>query len=93
MFLHKLMHDLVCKFVYIGDKEFGESVDVHKNRVIVKSGTKFYAIPLDLIVKTEKEKIILKEFDKKEAELEGKKWVKEKSKPVSLEELKKYGFE
>ncbi len=86
------MKDLICKFVYVGEELFGESIDVHKNSLIVKSGAKFYAIPLDLVKKTEGDRVYVDKFDRKNAEKEGKKWMEEKSKPVSLEELKKYGF-
>ncbi len=86
------MKDLICKFVYVGEELFGESIDVHKNALIVKSGAKFYAIPLDLVKKTEGDRVYVDKFDRKKAEKEGKKWMEEKSKPVSLEELKKYGF-
>jgi len=86
------MHDLICKYVYRDGKEYGESIDVHENRLIVKVGSNFIAIPLESIEKVDEERIFVGEFDGKEAEEIGKKWMEEKSKPVSLEELKTFGF-
>ncbi|RUM33234.1 MAG: hypothetical protein DSY33_05040 [Archaeoglobus sp.] len=86
------MDDLVCKFVYVGGDMFGESIDVHKNMLIVKVKSKFYAVPMKLVKKVEGDKIYIENFDIKRAETEGERWVKEKSKPVSIEELGKYGF-
>ena len=86
--------ELICKFVYIeGESEpFGESIDVHRGMLIVKAGSKFYAVPENSVKKVEKDSIYIEKFDRKKAEKEGKKWIEEKSKPVSLEELRKYGF-
>ncbi len=84
--------ELVCKYVYVDGEQFGESIDLHRGKLIVKVGSKFYAVEEKFIKKIEKDKIFLEKFDRKKAEKEGKKWMEEKSKPVSLEELKKYGF-
>jgi hypothetical protein len=86
------MQDLICKFVYLDGREIGESVDVHRDRLIVKVGGDFIAIPLDRVEKVEDEKIYLKQFDEKSAEKAGQEWFEEKSKPVSIEELKIFGF-
>ncbi|AEA46629.1 DUF5749 family beta-barrel protein [Archaeoglobus veneficus] len=86
------MQDLICKYVYKDGKEFGESIDVYKDRLIIKVGTDFFAVSLDRVEKVEGDKVYIKDFDSKEAIEEGKKWIEEKSKPVSLEELKAYGF-
>lgn len=92
--MSKRSAELVCKFVYVeGESElFGESIDLHRGMLIVKAGSKFYAVPENSIKRVEKDSVYIEKFDKKKAEKEGKKWIEEKSKPVSLEELKKYGF-
>ncbi len=87
------MHEFVCKFVYLGEKEFGECIDVDNGKIIVKFRDKFYAVPMDKVERVERDRVVLREFDKRKAEKDGTKWIEEKSKPVTLEELKKYGFE
>lgn len=85
--------ELVCKYVMKGEESIGESIDVHKDRLIVKVGSDFLAVSVNNIEKVESDKIYVSEFDQKRAEDAGKKWIDEKSKPVSLEELKVFGFE
>lgn len=85
--------ELVCKFVMKGDESIGESIDVHNERLIVKVGSDFLAVSVNNIEKVESDKIYVSDFDHKKAEDAGKKWIDEKSKPVSLEELKMFGFE
>ncbi|MFO7968226.1 MAG: DUF5749 family beta-barrel protein [Archaeoglobaceae archaeon] len=85
--------ELVCKYVMRGGESIGESIDVHKDRLIVKVGSDFLAVSMKNIEKVESDKIYVSEFDQKKAEDAGKKWIDEKSKPVSLEELKVFGFE
>lgn len=85
--------ELVCKFVMKGDESIGESIDVHNERLIVKVGSDFLAVSVNNIEKVESDKIYVSDFDHKKAEDAGKKWINEKSKPVSLEELKMFGFE
>ncbi len=84
--------DLICKFVYLGDKEIGETIDIYEERLIVKMGAEFAAIPMKNLEKMEGEKIYVSSYDEKDAIEVGKKWVDEKSKPVSIEELKIFGF-
>lgn len=84
--------DLICKYVFRGEESFGESIDVHNDRLIVKVGAEFLAIPKKCIETVDSDKIVLAEFDENDAREAGKKWVEEKSKPVSFEELKSYGF-
>jgi Tfp pilus assembly protein PilP len=86
------MHELVCKFVVRKGEDFGESIDVYKNNLIVKVGSEFIGISLGKIEKVEDEKIYISDFDEKEAEALGRKWMVEKSKPVSFEELKIFKF-
>ncbi len=86
------MQDLICKYVYRDGKEYGESIDVYEGRLIVKVGSDFLAIPLESVERVEEDKVFIKDFDGRDAEKSGKKWIEEKSKPVSLEELKSYGF-
>ncbi len=85
--------ELVCKFVMKGGESIGESIDVHNDRLIVKVGSDFLAVSVNNIERVESDKIYVTEFDHKKAEDAGKKWIDEKSKPVSLEELKMFGFE
>ncbi len=85
------MDDLICKYVVKDGKRIGESVDVYENCLIVKVGGEFIAIPKSCIVKVEAENVHVKDFDEKSAKELGEIWVVEKSKPVSLEELKRYG--
>jgi hypothetical protein len=82
------MHDLVCKFVIRKGENFGESIDVYNDYLIIKIGSEFIGVALSKIEKVEAEKVYISDFDEKEAEELGKKWVNEKSKPISLEELK-----
>ncbi|MBO8182567.1 MAG: hypothetical protein H0Z28_07210 [Archaeoglobus sp.] len=84
--------DLICKFVYLGDKEIGETIDIYEEKLIVKMGAKFAAIPLQKIERVDGEKVYLSAYDEKRAFEDGKKWEDEKSKPVSIEELKIFGF-
>lgn len=84
--------DLICMYVFKGDKEFGESIDVYNDYLIVKVGAEFLAVPRKCIKSVEDGKIILSDFDEGEAKELGRKWMEEKSKPVTLEELKSYGF-
>lgn len=85
--------ELVCKYVMKGEESIGESIDVHKDRLIVKVGPDFLAVSVNNIQKVESDKIYVSDFDQKNAADAGKKWIDEKSKPVSLEELKMFGFE
>lgn len=80
--------DLICKYVVKDGKDFGESIDVHDDSLIVKSGSDFFAVSVNSIEKVESDKIYISEFDKNQAKNLGKKWIDEKSKPLSLEELK-----
>jgi len=84
--------DLICKFVYLGDKEIGETIDIYEERLIVKMGAEFAAIPMKNMEKVEGEKIYITSYNEKDALEVGKKWVDEKSKPVNIEELKIFGF-
>lgn len=84
---------MICKFVFKGDEEIGESIDVYNEHLIVKVEADFIAIPLKNIEKVEDDKILISEFDESEAKKVGEKWVVEKSKPISLEELRGFGFE
>lgn len=83
--------DLICRFVFKDGKEFGESIDLFDNHLIVKVYDKFIAIPMKC-VSFDGEKITITEFDEQKALELGIKWV-EKSKAVSEEELKNFGFE
>ncbi len=84
--------DLICKFVYLGDKEIGETIDIYEEKLIVKMGAEFAAIPMKNVERVEGEKIYVLPYDENDAFKVGKKWVEEKSKPVSIEELKIFGF-
>jgi hypothetical protein len=84
--------DLICKFVYLEEKEVGETIDVYEQRLIVKMGAKFAGIPLKNIEKVDGEKVYISGYDEGEAFEIGEKWEEEKSKPVSMEELKIFGF-
>ncbi len=84
--------DLICKFVIKDGKKIGESIDVYENNLIVKIGSDFIGIPIDCIIEVDKENIKVKDFDIMLAKEVGKKWIEEKSKPVSLEELEKMGL-
>ncbi|ADB58755.1 DUF5749 family beta-barrel protein [Archaeoglobus profundus] len=84
--------EMICKFVVKDGKIIGESIDVFENNLIVKSGSDFIGIPLESVVEVDKERITVKDFDESLAKEVGKKWMVEKSKPVSLEELEKMGL-
>jgi len=84
---------LLCKYVVKNGENFGESIDIHGDNLIVKVGSEFLGVSIKKIEKVESDKIYISDFDMKEAENLGKKWIDEKSKPVSLEELKIFGFE
>ncbi len=84
--------DLICMYVFKGEENFGESIDVYMDYLIVKVGSEFLAVPKKAIKSVDGDRIILDDFDEKEAREVGRKWIEEKSKPVSLEELKSYGF-
>ncbi|MDK2876906.1 MAG: hypothetical protein PWQ22_1316 [Archaeoglobaceae archaeon] len=82
--------DLICRFVFKDGKEFGESIDVYDNHLIVKVRERFIAVPMKC-VSFDGEKIMLTDFDEEKALELGIKWV-EKSKAVTEEELKNFGF-
>ncbi|AAB89165.1 MULTISPECIES: DUF5749 family beta-barrel protein [Archaeoglobus] len=84
--------DLICMYVFKGEESFGESIDVYGDYLIVKVGTEFLAVPKKSIKSVEDGRIVIGEFDEEEARELGRKWLEEKSKPVTLEELKSYGF-
>ncbi len=83
--------DLICRFVRKDGREIGESIDVFDGHLIIKSSERFFGIPLDS-VKEDGEYLVITEFDEENARNIGERWIEEKSKPVSLEELEKYGF-
>ncbi len=85
--------ELVCKYVMKGEESIGESIDVHNDQLIVKVGSEFLGVSVNNIEKVESDKIYVSDFDHEKAENVGKKWVDEKSNPVSMEELKMFGFE
>ncbi len=84
--------DLICKFVVKDGKVIGESIDVYDNHLIVKAGEEFFGIPMDCVVSVGREKVFVRDFDFERSKEVGKRWVEEKSKPVSLEELKRLGL-
>jgi len=84
---------MICKFVFKGEEAIGESIDVYNEHLIVKVEANFIAIPVKNIEKVEGDRIVISDFDENEAKTIGEKWVIEKSKPISLEELKAFGFE
>jgi len=84
--------DLICMYVFKGEKEFGESIDVYGDYLIVKVGAEFLAVPKKSIKSVDGDRIVLSDFNEEEARNVGRKWMDEKSKPVTLEELKSYGF-
>uniref|UniRef100_A0A7C4W531 PRC-barrel domain-containing protein n=1 Tax=Geoglobus ahangari TaxID=113653 RepID=A0A7C4W531_9EURY len=84
--------DLICKFVEKNGKKIGESIDVYDGYLIVKKSDVFFGIPTDSIKEVKDEVIIVSEFDEEKGAEIGRRWVEMKSKPVSVEELKKYGF-
>ena len=84
--------EMICKFVVKDGKVIGESIDGFENTLIVKSGSDFIGIPLENVVDVDRERITVKDFDEKIAREVGKRWIVEKSKPVSLEELEKMGL-
>ena len=84
--------EMICKFVVKGNENIGESIDVFENYLIVKVGGEFIGIPLDKVVKVDKETIIVRDFDTSSAKEVGRRWIEEKSKPVSFKELEKMGL-
>ncbi len=84
--------DLTCKFVFKEGSLFGESIDVYGNYLIIKVESSFLAVPKDCIEKVEGDSITIGDFDVEKAKEVGGRWMEEKSKPVSLEELKGFGF-
>ncbi|WP_457591088.1 DUF5749 family beta-barrel protein [Geoglobus sp.] len=83
--------DLICRFVRKDGKEIGESIDVFDGYLIIKSSGSFFGVPLSA-VREDGEVLEVQEYDEEEARKVGERWIEEKSKPVSLEELEKYGF-
>ncbi len=84
--------DLICKFVERNEERIGESIDVYNGYLIVKRLDKFFGIPIDVIEEIRSDVIIVSDFDEESGKEVGKKWIEEKSKPLSIDELKKYGF-
>ncbi len=84
--------DLICKFVERNEERIGESIDVYNGYLIVKKLDKFFGIPIDVIEEIRSDVIIVSDFDEESGKEVGKKWIEEKSKPLSMDELKKYGF-
>ncbi len=83
--------DLICRFVHKDGREIGESIDIFDGHLIIKSSGNFFGVPLEA-VKEDGEFLVISDFDEKRARDVGEKWIEEKSKPVSLEELERYGF-
>ncbi len=77
--------DLICRFVYKDGKEFGESIDVFENHLIVKVHDKFIAVPLE-VVSFDGEKIYIGDFDEKMALEIGNRWLS-KSRAYDEKEL------
>lgn len=86
-----ILMDLICRFVRKDGEEIGESIDVFDGHLIIKSSEKFFGVPLDA-VREDGEYLVIAEFDEENAISIGERWIEEKSKPVSLEELERYGF-
>lgn len=86
------MNDLICKFAVREGKRFGETIDVYNGHIIVKISTDFIGIPLERVEKISDDEVHFQDFNENEAKQIGLAWIEEKSKPVSLEELKSYGF-
>lgn len=84
--------EMICKYVYRGREKIGESIDVFEDNLIVKIGGEFIGIPLENVEKIEKDFILVKDFDSDFAKEIGKRWMEEKSKPISLEELERMGL-
>ncbi len=84
--------DLTCRFVVKNGKSFGESIDEYGEYLIVKVQSDFLAVPKKCIEKVEGDTIVISDFDEGEAREIGQRWIEEKSKPVSIEELRSYGF-
>ncbi len=82
--------DLICRFVFKDGREYGESIDVYNNHLIVKVRERFIAVPMSC-VRFDGEKIELSEFDEEKATELGIRWM-EKSMAVSEEELRNFGF-
>lgn len=83
--------DLICRFVRKDGKEIGESIDVFDGYLIIKSSKTFFGVPLSA-VKEDGEALVIQDYDEEDARKVGERWIEEKSRPVSLEELEKYGF-
>ncbi|MFN3384313.1 MAG: DUF5749 family beta-barrel protein [Archaeoglobaceae archaeon] len=82
--------DLICRFVYKNGMEFGESIDVFEDHLIVKVFDKFVAIPMER-VSFDGEKITIDDFDEKKGLEIANKWLS-RSKAVTDEELRAFGF-
>ncbi|MEM0350562.1 MAG: DUF5749 family beta-barrel protein [Archaeoglobaceae archaeon] len=82
--------DLICRFVYKDGKEYGESIDVFGDHLIVKVQDKFIAVPMK-VVSFDGEKIFIGEFDEKKGLEIGMKWMS-KSRAFDEKELKIFGF-
>ncbi len=83
--------DLICRFVRKDGKEIGESIDIFDGHLIIKSSEKFFGVPLETVGE-DGEFLVIGDFDEEKARTVGERWIDEKSKPVSLEELERYGF-
>ncbi|MCS7119145.1 MAG: DUF5749 family beta-barrel protein [Archaeoglobaceae archaeon] len=81
---------MICRFVYKDGKEYGESIDVYEDYLIVKVREKFIAVPMG-IVKFDGEKIIVKDFDEEKGIEIGIKWMS-KFRAFDEKELKFFGF-
>lgn len=82
--------DLVCRFVYKNGREYGESIDVFEDHLIVKVFDRFIAVPMEKVF-FDGEKITIEDFDEVKGVEIAKKWLG-RSKAVSDEELKVFGF-
>lgn len=83
-------YDLICRFVYKNGREYGESIDVFEDYLIVKVFDRFIAVPMDR-VSFDGEKITIDDFDESEGAEIANKWLS-RSKAVSKEELRVFGF-
>jgi hypothetical protein len=70
--------NLTCRFVLDGSgKKVGESVAVHNDILIIKSGKKYLGVPLKHIEEEEKTLLVKGLVEKDKAEIIGEKWRKE----------------
>lgn len=81
-----LQSKYACKYVRQGHRNLGESILVRDNRIIVKQDTQVLSIPLEAVVNTTEDDVIVGEFNLEEARKQGEEWLRRSTNKLEFDE-------